>query len=213
MEYDEAYLHELWTKTTDTVKKIVIHPSLWKGMEVARPITIEGGVLVLGYPVGTFNQSGHLLASDHKNAIEKVLAEYHGGPLGFRVIDGVQFSDWENAKERDARTRELQAAAMAKRAREASVVNAWDDLYDHVTRMYATLPLRQFPQRRAQYVRQAVAEISAVMEQLADQRQANEELFERAIARALDKVSTLAQVPGTMVAIELARHREAKGLT
>ena len=72
IDADEAYLVDLWNKTTETVKRIVIHPSLWKAMEVAVPITIEDGMLVLGFPIGTFNQSGHLIASNHKNAIEKV---------------------------------------------------------------------------------------------------------------------------------------------
>jgi hypothetical protein len=212
MEHDEARLHELWSKTTETVKKIVIHPSLWKAMEVARPITVEDGVLILGFPVGTFNQSGHLLASNHKNAIEKVLAEFSGAPLTFRVIDGVEESDWQFAKERDEHVREIQAEASEKRAREESIIGAWDELYDRVTRLYAQLPLRQFPQRRALYVRQAVAAIADVMEELADQRHVNEELFERSIARAIDKVSTLANLPGTMVAVELLRYRESKGL-
>jgi hypothetical protein len=209
---DEVGLLQLWSRTTETVKKIVIHPSLWKAMEVAQPITIDGGVLVLGFPIGTFDQSGHLLASNHKNAIEKVLTEFHQAPLTFRVIDGVDAVDWRHVKERDERVREMQAEASEKRAREESIVGAWDDLYDRVTRIYAQLPLRQFPQRRALYVRQAVAAISEVMEQLADQRAVNEELFERSIARAIDKVSTLANLPGTMVAIELVRHREREGL-
>ena len=212
IDADEAYLVDLWNKTTETVKRIVIHPSLWKAMEVAVPITIEDGMLVLGFPIGTFNQSGHLMASNHKNAIEKVLEEYYQQPLGFRIIDGTQLADWQNVKERDERTRDLQEAAAVKRAKEVSVVNAWDGLFDSVTRMYATLKLRQFPQRRALYVRQAVAEISRVMEALGDQRRDSEELFERSLARAIDKVSTLAQMEGTMVAIELLRYRESQGL-
>jgi len=212
IDADEAYLVDLWNKTTETVKRIVIHPSLWKAMEVAVPITIEDGMLVLGFPTGTFNQSGHLMASNHKNAIEKVLEEYYQQPLGFRIIDGTQLADWQNVKERDERTRDLQEAAAVKRAKEVSVVNAWDGLFDSVTRMYATLKLRQFPQRRALYVRQAVAEISRVMEALGGQRRDSEELFERSLARAIDKVSTLAQMEGTMVAIELLRYRESQGL-
>jgi cell division septation protein DedD len=73
--------------------------------------------------------------------------------------------------------------------------------------MYSRMPLKQLPQNRAKYLRQVIPLISKEMDRLMVGPDAENEKNQRALARVLEKAATLADVPGTVVAMYLEEYR------
>jgi len=197
----------LWDKVVDRVKMKVIHPTLWRTLEMAVPITAENNEFVVGFAPGDFNMSGHLTTSEHKNAIETALREFSGTHFTLRIIEGDSIQDWLQTKAKDERTRELKDAAYRKREAEAAVTKSWDGLMELVGRRYAALQFRGFPQFRAIYIQQMLQAISETMDVLMPAGSPADELAERSLARVIDKVGTLTETPGALIAFELQRFR------
>jgi hypothetical protein len=207
---DEAYLHQLWTNATDTVKKIIVLPSLWHAMEAAVPVAIENDKLVLGLPVGEYNRAGLLTTSDHRNVIEKVLEENFGRRLSFEVIEGTTQRDWELASEREKKRDEIERATQARKDRSARIMESWDELYERIGRAYANTRFRQFPQSKASFVLKAIEMISGRMDELMPQGMETDEVAQRYLARAIDKAGAVTGVPPVAIALELMRYRSGK---
>lgn len=204
---DEAYLHQLWTNTTDTVKKIIVLPSLWHAMEAAVPIVIEDDKLVVGIASGEFNRAGLLTTSDHRNVIEKVLGENFGRHLSLEVIEGTTLSDWELTSEREQKKEEIEKVSRARKDRTALIQESWDELYERIGRQYAGTPFRQFPQSKAAFLMKAVRMISDHMDEVMPEGKEPDEVAERYLARAIDKASAVMGVPPAVIALELIRYR------
>lgn len=204
---DEAYLHQLWTNTTETVKKIIVLPSLWHAMEAAVPIAIEDDRLILGLAAGEFNRAGLITTSDHRNIIEKVLGENFGRRLSFEVIEGTTLKDWEFASEREKKKEEIQKVTQERKDRAARILESWDDLYERIGRAYANTPFRQFPQSKAAFLVKAVEMISDRMDELMPEGTQTDEVAERYLARAIDKAGAAMGVPPAVIALELIRYR------
>ena len=106
--------------------------------------------------------------------------------------------------------RKLLRAADEKRRVEAAADRTWDSVAEQVSRRYAGTPLRQLPQVRARYLQEAIRIISDGMDHLYNSETADE-LSERALSRVIERVATLMEMPGPMVAMELLRYRESLG--
>lgn len=197
----------LWDKVVDRVKLKVIHPTLWRTLEIAVPITIENNEFVVGFVPGNSHMSGHMSSSEHKNAIETALREFSGIPLGLRIIEGDTIQDWQSNKVKEERKREMMEAAHLKRAAESAITRSWDGLMEQVGRSYAAMPFRQLPQFRSRYIEEMIQAISDTMDQLMPDGSPRDEIAERSLARVIDKVGTLVEVPGALIALELQRFR------
>ena len=79
-------LKSAWDKVAEQVKLKVINTTLWRALEMAVPVTVENGEFVVGFPPGEMHMSGHLLTSDHKNAIESAVRALAGQPLSGKVV-------------------------------------------------------------------------------------------------------------------------------
>jgi len=101
----------------------------------------------------------------------------------------------------------LKEAAYRKREVEIAVAKSWEGLLETVGRRYAALHLRQLPQFRARYIEEMLAEISDAMDVLMPEGSPKDELAERSLARVIEKVGTLVEVPPALIALELQRFR------
>lgn len=197
----------VWNEVVDQVKLKVIHPTLWRVLEMAVPIAAENGEFVVGFGPRDFHMSGHLTASQHRNAIETALRESSGVSLRLRIIEGDTAQDWVQAKVKDESAQAHKEAVYQKREAETAVTESWDGLLESVGRRYAALPLRQLPQLRAGYIEEMVREISDAMDVLMPAGSPPSELAERSLARVIDKVGTLTETPPALIALELRRFR------
>jgi len=203
----ESNIRAIWDKVVNQVKLKVIHPTLWRSLELVVPIVIENDEFVVGLAPGSYHLSGHLVGSEHKNAIESALREFAGMPLSLRIIEGTTIQDWMQVKAKDQSMQVLKEAAYQKREVEIAVAKSWEGLLETVGRRYAALHLRQLPQFRARYIEEMLAEISDAMDVLMPEGSPKDELAERSLARVIEKVGTLVEVPPALIALELQRLR------
>jgi hypothetical protein len=188
----------LWRAAMEKVKVRLVLPGVWRAMEAARPLIVEGDTLVLGFPPSLSHQGGLLTDSKNNNIIERALEEEAGRPLRLRLIEGETLQDWLATKRRDEEAAALLKAAQERRRREASVEQGWDGIGERLTRRYAEMPLRQLPQIQALYLEEAVAVLAEAAGRLLGPNAS--EVDHRSFARVLDKVADRAQVPAPIIA-------------
>ncbi len=192
---------DIWSRTVNIVKDRVVHMSLWQTLENAVGITLEGDTFVVGLPSRIINQASLLATSEHRNAIEKALASVLGRAVRLRVIEGECLADWENLKRREQRVRAMRDAAYDRTQQRAAVAQSWDEVLEGVARAWSACDLRALPQTKARYIRAMVSIIDEAVTRLCPQ--GVDETSERLIAKVIDRVATNADVPATVVALEL----------
>jgi len=182
----------------EKVKVRLVLPGVWRAMEAARPLVIDGDYLVLGYPPSVAHEGGLLRDSKNSNVIERALEEEAGRPLRLRLIEGETMDDWLAYQRRDEEAAALQRTAQERRRREASVEQGWDAITERLTRRFAEMPMRQLPQVQALYLEEAVSVLAEAARRLLGDNAA--EVDHRSFARVLEKVADRAQVPAAFVA-------------
>lgn len=193
-----AEAQRLWRGALEKVKVRLVQPGVWRAMEAARPLIVEGDSLVLGFPPSVAHEGGLLRDSKNTNVIEQALAEEAGRPLRLRLIEGETLDDWHAYQRRDQEAAALQKAAQERRRREASVEQGWDAISERLVRRYAEMPMRQLPQVQALYLEEAVLALAAAARRLLGENAS--EVDHRSFARVVEKVADRAQVPATLVA-------------
>ena len=191
-------VRQLWRATLEKVKVRLVLPSVWRAMEAACPLVIDGDWFVVGFAPSRSHEGGLLMDSKNANIIERALEEEAGRPLRLRLIEGETMDDWVAYQRRDEEAAALQKAAQERRRREASVEQGWDAITERLTRRYAEMPLRQLPQIQALYLEEAVAVLADAARRLLGDSPS--EVDHRSFARVLDRVADRAQVPAPLVA-------------
>lgn len=203
-------MKKIWDRVVYKVKHQIIHPTLWRSLEMAVPVTIEDDEFVVGFSAANLHMSGHLNSGEHKNAIEKALKEFSGIHLRLKLIEGDTLQDWAQVKEKEARIQELKEDARLRQERDNALSKSWDSLLETIGRRYAATPLRQLPQARAKYLAEMIKLVSDTMDVLIPDEAAADEIAHRSLARAIEKVGQLIETPGTIIALELLRFRSRK---
>jgi hypothetical protein len=204
MEIDPS---ALWNQVIEIAKKRIIQTSLWQALEASKPITIEDGKLIVGLPSAMIHFSSYITSSENRHRLNTIIYELTGQNIQIRVIEGTEQADWELVKKREAIAQAAQDARQAQIDREARLEASWESLSETIYEMYSRMPLKQLPQNRAKYLRQVIPLISKEMDRLMVGPDAENEKNQRALARVLEKAATLADVPGTVVAMYLEEYR------
>jgi hypothetical protein len=188
----------VWRATLEKVKLRLVLPGVWRAMEAARPLLIDGDSFVIGYPASQSNEGGLLQDSKTNNIIERALEEEAGRTLRLRIIEGDTLDDWQAYRRREEEAQALQKAAQDRRRREASVEQGWDGITERLTRRYAEMPLRQLPQMQALYMEESVGVLAEAARRLLGENAT--EVDQRSFARVVERVADRAQVPAAVVA-------------
>jgi len=196
---------KIWQETVRKAKDLISHRSYWEALENSVAVTIEGELIIVGMPPQASNLASFLTVSDHKNAIDRALAEVAGRPLKMRLIEGSTAADWENTKERDRHVKEMHKTTYDKRDREVAQAQSWETLYDLAARNYTNTRLRQLPQGKARFVKEMLGIVADAMVDLWPENP--DEFTERQLARVIDRIANSAEVPAPYIAFELERLR------
>lgn len=191
-------VERVWRATLEKVKVRLVLPGVWRAMEAARPLLIDGDAFVIGFPPSQSHEGGLLNDSKTNNIIERALEEEAGRPLRLRIIEGDTLDDWQAYRSREEQAAAMQKAAQERRRREASVEQGWDGITERLTRRYAEMPLRQLPQMQALYLEESVGVLAEAARRLLGDSPT--EVDHRSFARVVDRVADRAQVPAAMVA-------------
>jgi hypothetical protein len=204
---------KIWREATDVVliRSDRFGP-LNQAMQAAVPIVLDEDVLVVTMPGAERHLAGHLETAANRNAILNALEEVVGQRVTFRIIDGTTVQDWELLKAAQERAHATSTVAEREaEARPAAEVGAkpgegpWDKLLQDMHRQYQQLPKRQYPQSRSRYLREALMAVLRTDEELRLADGFDEERHERSLARALERLATMVEVPAVLVALEFDR--------
>ncbi len=204
MKHVEA--KQLWLEAVERVKDRTLAPTLWRALEMGHGVTKENDLFIVGFAAADGPMAGYLTSADHKVTIEKVLTELIGSPTRLKIIEGNTLEDYEAHKKREAVAEETRQRAQVKRHVERAAERAWETISEQVSRKYAKTHLRQLPHIRARYIFEAVQIVSEAIDKIHPDGKIDE-IGHRALGRVVDRIGTLADVPGPLVGIELMRYR------
>ncbi len=198
-------LSDLWNRTVDLVKDKTNNISLWETLEQTVPITMEEDTLIIGINSENLNNPAQLTNTDYKNTIETSLARTFGKTMKFRVIEGTTLDDWKRAMEREMRVATMQNTTYKRSDIKSDTAHSWDGIFEYVSRSYNAMSMRQLPQMRARYLTDILYALSDVMDELYGDNPS--ETSERQLARVLEKIAALTEIPAPSIALELERLR------
>ncbi len=180
---------KVWREATDVVliRSDRFGP-LNQAMQAAIPITLDEDLLVLTMPGSERHLAGHLETASNRNSILNALELVTGRRIGFRVIDGSTASPVPPA------------AGLA-----AAGSDPWNEIIQQMHRRYHELTRRQQPQAKARFCREVLIRIIQTEEELRVAGEQDEETHERSLARVLDRLATVLEVPGVVVGLEFER--------
>jgi hypothetical protein len=194
-----AELAEVWSEALPTIRQGVTGVGIWAALNATKPLLIVDNVAILGLPHEDSELAGHLKLPNVRRLIDKELSDRLGQPTTARIIDGVTLEDWERTKKRDAESRRLQEVALNKMRSELAAKSNWDSVYEQLSRRYAAVTNKSLPQNRARFLEEA---IELVAEARKNQQQ-YDEMAERNFARCIERVSQYADVPSTIIAVQV----------
>ena len=204
---DPNQAHQVWLKAQERVKDKVIAPTLYRALELAVGITIDGDIFVLGFSNADFPMAGHLRSSQNLPIIEQTLGEILGRRVRLRVVEGTTLADYESYKKLQDIAEASRATISDRRAHEREVEQTWEETSEKITRGYAKLPLRQLAQSKAEFMKQAFGYINEAVNRLGYDDTADE-IHKRALARVFEKFATVVEVPSSLLAYEFFKLRE-----
>jgi hypothetical protein len=204
----------LWAQTVDRVKQAVIAPALWRALEKTVAVVWEGESFVVGFGAMDGGMASQLNTRDYRLAIERALRELSGQALTLRIIEGTELSDWEYTKTRDAAAEAQRTQTVVRRQKEASAFGTWDEVYDQVSRLWATFELRALPTGRARYIDAALALVLKAMEGGLYNAPADgsgapaDELTERGLSRVMERIAGMTNSDPAVIAYLLFQRRK-----
>jgi curved DNA-binding protein CbpA len=205
---------KIWREATDVVLiRADRFGPLNQAMQAAIPITLDEDMMVLAMPGSERHLSGHMETAANRNSIVNALELVSGQKLEFRLIDGSSVEDWEAIKQGEARAR--QAARSRRRTTGAERATArpgegpWDEVTQRIHRQYQELEKRQYPQSKARYLREALGWIARADEELRYDADTAEDAHERGLARAIERVASVLDLPPVLVAVQYENMKRA----
>ncbi len=198
-------LNALWKYTREQVTHKIALPALYRSMEAAKPVALDGDVFVLGYDAGAMHQAG--LVADHrnKNVIEQVLEAATRKRLRVLIIPGTEPEDYDLYRQQQAEGARLQAEAREKYRQEVERGGTWDAIAEQLSRKFSGMENRGLPNVQGAYLDQALDILAEAYDRLMPD--APSELEQRSYCRALDRVQERAQVPSSLIAFLVIQRR------
>ncbi len=182
-----------------------------QAMQAILTVGLDESRLILTIPGSERHLAGHLETAANHNAILNALELVYGKPLEFRLIDGATMEDWEALKAAEARARAAAArtpersgagpAAAAPSQARSGPEGPWEEFLQRLHKQYQELNKRQLPQVKARFLRERLRELVTLEEAQKFEPEAKEEQIERFVARVIERLGSVTELPATMVAV------------
>lgn len=184
--------------------------SLWDAANTAEALVLDDDVFVLGIPPGKMALGSHLTSTANGPLVRKSIEEVVGRPVEVELVEGTSAEAWENEKER-RRLREEMAQRQQQRQRETAGARAiWGSLYEELGRLFGSVRERRFPVARAKMFGKALLAMRDAEEKAHAEEPGAEDVHEEQLNRNISRISSLAEVPETIVAVEYLRVKRMK---
>ncbi|MGD9497327.1 MAG: hypothetical protein AB7Y46_13595 [Armatimonadota bacterium] len=209
---EQPDLNALWSQTKQVIlgEMTTFNRSLWDAANAAQPLVLEGDTFVLGMPPGQMALGSHLTSTANAPLVRRALERTMGRPMSLEIIEGTDASSWEREKERrEARVRLAERQAALRRATETAHA-VWQELYEQVGSIFGATRDRRYPTSRAAMMAKALLATREAEVRALEQDPESAELHQQQLNRTLERIATLAEVPGTVAAIEYLRVKSRK---
>jgi hypothetical protein len=193
----EIDYNALWQYVTQQLKSRTSLPALWRALEAARPIVIEGDNFILGFRPADGHMQGFLLEDHYKNLIQQSLETATRRRLNLNIIIGETVEDWESEKARREEAERLQQQAREQYRKHAESGQTWDQVGEQLVRKFSGVPHRGLSSVQARFLDECLDALVEAHRRLMAAEPT--ELEERAYSRVLDRLSERVMVPSTLI--------------
>ena len=192
-------IRAVWNEAMPEVMRQVTGMGVWTAIRSAVPITYDEGTFVLGLEGKDQELAGHLRLAQPKRVIEDTMGRFLNEKVQVRIIQGTELADWETEKKRDFEKRRLQEEALNRQKAEIAGGMSWDKVYEQLSRLYASITNRSFPQNRAKFFMEAVEIVANALVETP----ISDDMAERNYARCLERIAQYTEVSSTIVALKV----------
>ncbi len=206
-EITQKQAQQIWFQASERVKDRVIAPTLYRALEAAVGIAIEGDEFIIGFANQDIPLAGHLRSAQHRAIIDQCVSEIYKHKVRVKIIEGSTYEDYARYKEQQQTRVITQTTISAQREKERQIIVAWNDVAEKITRQYAKLHMRNFPQMRAEFLWSAFKILNEAVDRM-NYNDDSDEIQKRALARVFEKFATVVEVPSTMLAFEFFKLRK-----
>lgn len=192
----EIDVNRLWQWVVTRVKAQTTAPGLWRSMEAARPIAVEGLQVIVGFGPDQSHMRGLLLDNRHQRMIEQVMEAGTRKKFQLRIIDGETLADWEAHKLHEQEVARLNQAgrsgggstspAYTPGAATSGVDGSWEDIGEKLIRKIGTVSTRAMPSVQGRLLLEAVDALAEAYPRLMTEQATEQD--ERSLSRTLDRL-------------------------
>lgn len=187
---------EAWSAALPEIRNGVTGRATWNALNVAKPLAIENGVLILGLEHKDRELIGHLNAAAVRRLIETEVGSRVGQAISVRIIDGATPADWERTKRKDQEAERLRDEAREKMKAELQAKSNWETVYESLSRSFGSMQNKTLPQNRAKFLDEAIQLVVDTRLQITER----DDLSERNFARCLERVAQYTEIPAGIIA-------------
>ncbi|MCW5946572.1 MAG: hypothetical protein KIT74_06030 [Fimbriimonadales bacterium] len=191
-------IYDAWNASLEDIKNRVTGVGVWTALNVAIPITVEDGQLVIGFRQQDQDLIGHLKTPGTQRIIEEEMQKRLKEKVKVFLLNGVTINDWEAFKRIKAEATKTKTKEFERTRRDTEAARQWDGVYDNLSRIYSAISNKNLPQQRARFMAQA---IDLVARQVSSQEL--DEFGERNLARCLERISQYCEVPPPLIALRV----------
>ncbi len=189
---------DAWNAGLEDIKKRVTGVGVWTALNVAIPITVEDGQLVIGFRTQDQDLIGHLKMAGTQRIIEEEMSRRLKDKVKVFLLNGVTINDWEAYKRIKEEAQKTRSKEVERTRRDNEEARQWDGVYDNLSRIYSSINNKNLPQQRARFMAQA---IDLVARQVSSREL--DEFGERNLARCLERISQYSEVPAPWIALRI----------
>ena len=220
---------EKLTALWDEIRKRVKHEGdinqpLWRALDAAKPITLDGLTLVVGLGHDAAHEGSHFDVGENRQLLDSVLANVGSKPLELRWIEGTNILDYEHWKARQEAAEAYQkqfesGGRKSKPANDDPEATEEDDAEEDqsvqrlvlATNRELHVRYRDMAQRsqtyvKANFIRGCFPDLLSLEQRIWD-HEGRDELKQRQMSRAIDRLADVLHVDALIVALEYERYK------
>lgn len=202
----ELDLERLWKETNEILREGPINRALWDAAEAAKPLALDGDLLVLGLPASEFRHASYLQTDINRAKLRQILHARTGRFLDLRVIEGTTPEAWERTKQRERAAEEKALAGIRRAATYKGAEAAWETANQEVSAIFTGVRARAYATVKARLLAKVFPVVLRAEQEARAQERGDEEAHERYLNRLLDRIATHVDLPPTAVALEYLRY-------
>lgn len=199
-------LQTIWAEVNRLLREGAVNRALWDAAEVATPLAVEDGWLILGISAAQFRHASYLQTDINRAQLRKLIEQCCDLNVDLRVIQGTTPEDWEKTKARERESEEKAVAGIRRAASFKGAEAVWEAAYHDLNQVFTGVRARAYGTTKARLLIKAMPVLLKAEQEARAQEPGADEAHERQLNRAMDRIATNVDLPPTAVALEYMRY-------